>query len=98
MRAARANTLPRAAPRYHADMLRAVVFDVDGTLVDTVDLHARAWQDAFRMYGREIPFEEIRSQIGKGGDQLMPVFFSHEDLMRFGEEMQQRRSLIYRER
>jgi HAD superfamily hydrolase (TIGR01509 family) len=79
-------------------MATAVLFDVDGTLVDTVDLHAKAWQDAFRLYGKEIPFADVRSQIGKGGDQLMPVFFTHEDLQRFGEEMQSRRSRIYRER
>jgi HAD superfamily hydrolase (TIGR01509 family) len=79
-------------------MARAVIFDVDGTLVDSVDLHARAWQDAFREYGLEVPFEEVRYQIGKGGDQLMPVFFPLDDLRRFGEEMQKRRTRIYRER
>src|SRR4051812_43049115 len=79
-------------------MPAAVLFDVDGTLVDTVDLHARAWQDAFRLFGKEVPFADVRSQIGKGGDQLMPVFFSREELQRFGEEMQSRRSRIYQER
>jgi HAD superfamily hydrolase (TIGR01509 family) len=79
-------------------MAAAVLFDVDGTLVDTVDLHARAWQDAFRLFGKEVPFGDVRSQIGKGGDQLMPVFFSSGELERFGEEMQARRSRIYRER
>jgi beta-phosphoglucomutase-like phosphatase (HAD superfamily) len=50
--------------------LKAVIFDIDGTLVDSVDLHARAWQEAFCKYGREVSFAEIRQQIGKGGDQL----------------------------
>ena len=58
-------------------MSRAVIFYVDGTLVDSVDLHARAWQEAFRKFGREIEFGKVRQQIGKGGDQLMPVFFSN---------------------
>jgi HAD superfamily hydrolase (TIGR01509 family) len=79
-------------------MAAAVLFDVDGTLVDTVDLHARAWQDAFRLFGKEVPFPDVRSQIGKGGDQLMPVIFSSEELARYGEEMQARRSRIYRQR
>jgi HAD superfamily hydrolase (TIGR01509 family) len=68
-------------------MTRAFVFDIDGTLVDSVDLHARAWQEAFRYFGREIPFEEVRSQIGKGGDQLMPVFLPKEEVERRGEEI-----------
>lgn len=79
-------------------MPKAVIFDIDGTLVDSVDLHARAWQDAFREFGREVAFEEVRYQIGKGGDQLMPVFFPRTELQRFGERMQTRRTAIYRER
>jgi HAD superfamily hydrolase (TIGR01509 family) len=79
-------------------MPKAVIFDVDGTLVDSVDLHARAWQDAFREFGKEVPFGEIRYQIGKGGDQLMPVFFPRTELERIGERMQTRRTAIYRER
>jgi phosphoglycolate phosphatase-like HAD superfamily hydrolase len=54
---------------------RAVLFDVDGTLVDTNDLHAAAWREAFLNFGLDKPFEEIRWQIGKGGDNLIPALF-----------------------
>ena len=54
-------------------MTRAILFDVDGTLVDTVDLHARAWQQAFRHFGHDLPVEKVRAQIGKGGDNLVPA-------------------------
>src|SRR5438874_10528627 len=73
----------------------AVLFDIDGTLVDSVDLHARAWQEAFAYFGRKVPIEDIRSQIGKGGDQLIPVFFSQDEVARFGEEVDQFRSGLY---
>jgi HAD superfamily hydrolase (TIGR01549 family) len=79
-------------------MIKAVIFDIDGTLVDSVDLHARAWQEAFRKFGREIPFLEVRRQIGKGGDQLMPVFFTKEELQRFGKEMEEYRSELFKEK
>jgi len=79
-------------------MPKAVIFDVDGTLIDSVDLHAKSWQDAFSEYGRDIPFDDIRSQIGKGGDQLMPVFLSEDDLEAFGEELEERRGAILKER
>ena len=69
-------------------MLKAVIFNIDGTLVDSVDLHARAWQEAFKHFGREIPYEQVRHQIGKGGDQLLPVFFTKEELDEFGEELE----------
>ena len=79
-------------------MIEAVIFDVDGTLVDSVDLHARAWQDAFRDFGHEIGFEEIRGQIGKGGDQLMPVFLNPEEMEAKSEALSKHRAGIMQER
>jgi HAD superfamily hydrolase (TIGR01509 family) len=52
-------------------MIKAVIFDVDGTLIDTVDLHADAWVQALKHFGYEIAFQDMRSQIGKGGDQIL---------------------------
>lgn len=49
------------------------VFDIDGTLLDSVDLRALAWQEAFTAFGHRVPFELSRGQIGKGGDQSLPV-------------------------
>jgi phosphoglycolate phosphatase-like HAD superfamily hydrolase len=53
----------------------AALFDVDGTLVDTNDLHTAAWREAFLHFGLDRPFEEIRWQVGKGGDNLIPSLF-----------------------
>ena len=79
-------------------MFKAVIFDIDGTIVDSVDLHITAWQDAFRKYGKEIPYKAIRSQIGKGADQLLPVFFSREKLKVFGEELEKYRSDLFKKK
>ncbi len=76
-------------------MIKAVIFDIDGTLVDSVDLHAQAWKEAFKEYGKDIPYQQVRHQIGKGSDQLLPVFFSREELEEFGEELEERRSKLY---
>lgn len=78
-------------------MPKAVIFDVDGTLVDAVDLHAKAWQDAFRDFGHDIDFAVIRGQIGKGGDQLMPVFLSEGELAKQGKELEKRRGEVLRQ-
>ena len=56
-----------------ANPVRAALFDVDGTLVDTNDLHAAAWREAFTHFGHDIAFDAIRWQIGKGGDNLIPT-------------------------
>ena len=79
-------------------MPEAVIFDIDGTLLDSVDLHAQAWQEAFRHFGHEIPFQEIRSQIGKGGDQLLPVFLSEQELKEKGEPLQEYRGRLFKEK
>lgn len=78
--------------------MKAAIFDVDGTLVDSVDLHAKAWQEAFEHFGYHIPFSEVRSQIGKGGDQLLPVFLSQEQLDRQGKDIEKFRGDLFKEK
>src|ERR1700742_3285624 len=55
-------------------MIKALLCDIDGTLVQSNWLHAEAWQAAFREIGLELEGEALRRQIGKGGDELIPVF------------------------
>jgi HAD superfamily hydrolase (TIGR01549 family) len=77
-------------------MITAVIFDIDGTLLDSVDLHAEAWREALERFGKKISFPEVRRQIGKGGDQLMPVFLSRQELQKFGAELEQYRSDLFK--
>ena len=74
----------------------ALLFDIDGTLVDSVDLHARAWQEAFEHFGKRIPYQAIRSQIGKGGDQLMKEFLSPKELEEREEELDKYRTALFK--
>jgi HAD superfamily hydrolase (TIGR01509 family) len=70
-----------------ASLIEAVIFDIDGTLVDSVDLHALAWQEALVHFGKDIAFKEVRDQIGKGGDEILPMYFSEEELEELGEKI-----------
>ena len=74
---------------------KAVLFDVDGTLVDTVDLHAQAWVETLRQFGQEADFGDIRLQIGKGGDQLLPGLIPPDLLEARGEEIEKARSELF---
>jgi beta-phosphoglucomutase-like phosphatase (HAD superfamily) len=66
-------------------MIRGVIFDLDGTLVDSNELHVLAWHDTFRHFHKDIPLERLRQQIGKGGDQYLPVFLNDLELRGFGQ-------------
>ena len=74
----------------------AVIFDIAGTIVDSVDLHARAWQRAFARFGKNILLPAIRTQIGKGADQMLPVYFAKDELDEFGDELEKYRADLFR--
>lgn len=75
--------------------IRAALFDIDGTLIDSNDFHAEAWREAFAHFGQDIPIERIRSQIGKGGDNLMPALAPAEFLAEHGEKLEDFRSDLF---
>ncbi len=77
-------------------MSAGVIFDVDGTLFDTNEMHARSWQETFRQFGYDFPIEELRRQIGKGADQYMPVFLSKEDIAKIGEQLEEFRAELFK--
>ena len=51
---------------------RAILFDIDGTLVDSNEAHVEAWRRAFAAEGYSFSRGDIHAQIGKGGDNLVP--------------------------
>lgn len=76
--------------------LKAVIFDVDGTLIDSVDAHAESWRRVLAAHGRDVPFADVRHQIGKGGDQFMPVFLPKEVIERTGEAIEKERGDLFK--
>lgn len=75
---------------------RALLFDVDGTLLDSVDMHAECWRLAFQHFGKTVPQADVRTQIGKGGDHLLPVFLSDEEQQAFGDDLKQYRGDLWK--
>lgn len=62
-----------------ADARRGVLFDIDGTLVDTSYHHTLAWWQALRDAGYEVPSREIHRAIGMGSDKLLPHLIGRDD-------------------
>jgi HAD superfamily hydrolase (TIGR01509 family) len=77
-------------------MIEAVIFDIDGTLIDSNDYHAWAWTRAFERYGKKVKFYEARRQVGKGGDQYLPEFLTRKEIRQFGEELEKYRGEIFK--
>lgn len=79
-------------------MVRAVLLDVDGTLIDSNDAHARAWVDVGDEFSHEIEFGRVRWLIGMGGDRVLPQLTGLEEESDEGRRMLDRRGEIFRER
>ncbi len=77
-------------------MIQAVLFDVDGTLIDSNDLHAAAWRETFLHFGVDLPHDVIRGQIGKGGDNLIPALLPPELVEARKEEIDSFRSDLFK--
>jgi len=75
----------------------AFIFDIDGTLVDSNELHVDSWDRAFRRFGKQFPREKLRAQIGKGSDQYLPEFLTPDEIKRFGKELDDYRSELFRD-
>ena len=82
----------------HASTLRAVLFDVDGTLVDSNDAHAHAWEDVFREEGYAARFADVRPLIGMGGDKLLPKAIGVDADSERGKALGERRKEIFKQR
>jgi HAD superfamily hydrolase (TIGR01509 family) len=73
----------------------AVILDVDGTLVDSNDAHARAWVEAFADNGITVAFDHVRRAIGMGGDKLMPAVADIQEDSPIGRRIAERRGQIF---
>jgi HAD superfamily hydrolase (TIGR01509 family) len=76
-------------------MAKVLLSDIDGTLVDSNALHAEAWRRAFEHFGIEVGMDEAWSQIGKGGDQLIPVFVPKADRDRLEAKIKDFRKEVF---
>jgi beta-phosphoglucomutase-like phosphatase (HAD superfamily) len=50
--------------------MRAFIFDLDGTLIDSVYAHVLSWQRSFAAEGMQVPAWSIHTKIGLGGQEL----------------------------
>lgn len=79
-------------------MLRGLLFDMDGVLVNNLDVHRQAFAEFFRRYGVERPFENLNRLFGMGNDDIMGELMPRDIVERVGiRELGYEKEAIYRE-
>lgn len=77
-------------------MLKGAIFDIDGTLLDSVEAQAEAWSAAFREHGYQVTGAQVRRQIGKTGGDPVPVFLDADACARDGQALAETQARIFR--
>jgi HAD superfamily hydrolase (TIGR01509 family) len=78
--------------------IHGIIFDIDGTLVESNDAHANAWVEAMKAYGHDVPFGKIRPFIGEGGDKVLPETIGVDKESEEGQKISNRRKEIFQKK
>jgi HAD superfamily hydrolase (TIGR01509 family) len=78
--------------------LRGVLFDVDGTLLDSNDAHAASWVDVLKDFGYDIPFRTVRPLVGMGSDKLVPELTGLDHESSKGKRLVQSKKSVFSEK
>lgn len=76
----------------------AVLLDLDGCLIDSNDVHARAWSDALARFGHTVTPGRIRPEIGKGGQEMLRDFLPPAERHYLGDAMGQLQTRLFLQR
>ena len=76
--------------------LDALIFDLDGTLLDTNATHVEAWTQGLAKHGYRFSADRVGPEIGKGGDLLMPTLLGDKVAAREGDAIRESVSEAFR--
>ena len=75
--------------------IQGIIFDIDGTLVDSVGFHAHAWERAFQKHGYDVPYLEVKQHIGQGGEFIIEAFVPADEVEQVAEAISRDRKNYY---
>ncbi len=76
--------------------VKGILFDIDGTLIDSNDAHVKSWGEAFAESNFEINYDSIRKKIGMGSDHLIPELIKVSKESQLGRTIDKRHGEIFR--
>ena len=78
--------------------VQTVLFDVDGTLVDSNAAHAESWAQALGEHGIDAKAADVRPLVGMGGDKVLPKLADIESTSERGKKLSERKKALFNER
>jgi HAD superfamily hydrolase (TIGR01549 family) len=76
-------------------LIKAVIFDIDGTLIDSNAAHAESFVKAFKKFGKTVPLEELKCLIGMGAGDILEKYLDKSEIEEFGEDLKEYRKEIF---
>ncbi len=76
--------------------LQAVIFDLDGVLIDSADAHLRSWQELAAEIGGHITQEQFLSTFGRQNRDVIPALFRIHDPVEV-DRLGERKEALYRD-
>jgi beta-phosphoglucomutase len=77
-------------------MMLAVIWDVDGTLVDTAELHFQAWDDMARAMGKPFSRADFAATFGRRNPEIIHQLFGHKFSDQEIADLGERKEELYR--
>jgi HAD superfamily hydrolase (TIGR01509 family) len=78
--------------------VQAILLDIDGTLIDSNEAHAKAWLEVLVEEGVDTSYDQIREKIGMGGDHLLPLVSGIEETSALGQKISKKRGELFRQK
>ncbi|HEY0427779.1 MAG TPA: HAD family hydrolase [Pyrinomonadaceae bacterium] len=78
--------------------IQAVIFDIDGTLIDSNAAHAESFAGAFKKFGKDVPAGELKCLIGMGADDILKKYLSGDEIEKIGEDLKEYRKKVFLEK
>jgi phosphoglycolate phosphatase-like HAD superfamily hydrolase len=75
--------------------VKALLLDLDGTLIDSNDAHAEAWVEVLKEFDHDVRFEQVRPLIGKGSDRVLPEVAGVDAESPEGKRIVERRTALF---
>lgn len=79
-------------------MPRGVIFDIDGTLVDSNRAHAESWAETLAAFGHRVTADQVQPLIGMGGDKLLPALIRVDSESDEGKKYSEHRTRLFFEK